>query len=135
MAEEENETIDLVPLLRRTFAWDVLPCSQATSFFPCLGLLPGSDEGTDAEHAAKHDRYKRLDPVRGVVEVYTSIVSDVITKVMLRYDMDENRAKLDESGALQAMTEQNAEVIRIALYASLSQLLDNGVLAYGKALK
>jgi hypothetical protein len=132
---DENETIDLVPLLKRTFAWDVLPCGQAASFFPCLGLLPGSDEGTEAEHAAKHDRFDRLQPVRGVVEVYTSIVSDVITKVMLRYDLEENRVKLDESGALQAMTEQNQEIIRIALYASLSQMLDNGVLEYGKALK
>jgi hypothetical protein len=33
------------------------------------------------------------------------------------------------------MTDQNAEIIRIALYASLSQMLDNGVLVYGKALQ
>ena len=133
MTEENEEPINLIPLLTRTFAWDVLPCNMVNDFFPTLGLVPGSPEGVANEHHAKHVRFDRVAPIRGVVEVYTAIVSDVITKVMLHYDDENRRAALD-AGPLKQMTAQNQEVIRIALYASLSQMLENGILTLGKAV-
>lgn len=132
--DEDNGFIDLLPLLKRTFAWDVIPCAQVEQFFPCLDLLQGSEEGHEMEHQAKHDRYLRLDTISSVVEVYVAVVSDIITKVMLRYDLEENRSKLEDTGALKLMTEQNQEIIRISLYAGLAELFDSGIITYGKAV-
>lgn len=135
MTDSQEEPINLVPLLRRTFAWDVLPCEYVGQFFPCLDLVPGSTEGHQAEHEAKHDRLNKLAPIKNYLEVYSILASEIITKVMIRYDIEENRELVDRTGALKLLQEQNADIIRTALFSSVAQMLDNGVVTLGKAVQ
>lgn len=134
VTDDEDEYIELLPLIRRAFAWDVIPCHEVGNFFPLFDLLPGSEEGHEKEHRAKHDRYERLAPITTAIDVYSAVVSDIITKVMLRYDMPEYRSKLEDTGALKLMSEQNLEIIRIATYASLAELFDSEIITFGKAV-
>jgi hypothetical protein len=131
----DEEPINLVPLLKRTFVWDVTPCQMVSQFFPALDLVPASVDGNDSEHTAKHQRLQRLDPIKAMIEVYAVIASEVISKVMLRCDVNETRQKLEDTGMLTIIIEQNQEIIRAALFASISQMLDTGVLTYGKGLE
>lgn len=111
----------------RKLAWDIIPCPNVRDFMPLLGLVPGSDDVNEMEHAESHRRLDRLAPLVDVIEDQCHAAAHVVTACMLRLDIDDA-----EEGVEEQVVVQNASVLHAGMVAILAQLLDDGTLVIGK---
>lgn len=127
MSSEFNEEYDEVPLLVRKMVWDILPCDEVEELFPALGLTPSGEDVADMEHEESHERLSMVEPLSGVVEVYSAVAADVMTKAFVN-SVDEDVPPAHEA----IFREQNQMLLSAGVIAVIAQLLDTGKLQYGE---
>lgn len=131
---DDNERIDIVPMIQHRLLWDILPCDQVPEYWGAMKLVPPGPDVSKAAHTESHARLRRVAPLQNVCEMYVVLTADIITEVMYKQmltNVDPEDAHMMEMAeqAHTNMQAQNREVVRGSLYATLAHLVEGGFIA------
>ncbi|MDX3260728.1 hypothetical protein PV336_16025 [Streptomyces sp. MI02-2A] len=129
---EEGPKVDIYTpqMLTKRLLWDMVPCSQVASFLPLMNLVPDSEDVSEMEHRASHERIQRVVPLKDMLDVMTPLVSGITASVMLV----NSGIKADEESAI-ALQRSHAMVVQRALVAVLGNLLEMGIIEYTEGVE
>jgi hypothetical protein len=118
---------EMVPVLIRKYAWDIIPHEHTLSFLPVLGLIPASAEGVSVEHHDTHRRISLQSPIQNLISVHAVLAARATAAFALRLDLNtETDPKI-----VQMVTTQFAETIHIGATAIIAHFLEEGYLQLG----
>ena len=122
------DDFDMTPMMLRRMSWDALPCDAVPEIHRRLGLATAGDpDQEDMDHLDSHERLKLVAPLVSTIDFLTPLMAQIISKtILIDVSGDTETTELIE----RQLNDQNESVIRAALVAVLTQLLDNGVLEY-----
>ena len=132
----EQDALDPRPLLMKRMMWDLLPHDDDVirEAYRLLGLTPDSDGGMSSEHEASHARLELADALVPALRDLSGFASEIIVGYYLsdEDDEDEDEDACESGCECGGATGHYAEVIFDACFMILCQLLETGVLAYGR---
>lgn len=115
-------------IIKRQMVWDLLPCAEASSFIPKMGLLPASDSGDLVEHAFSHARMNLLAPIIIAVNELSDLAGEVAGRAILDVQGHEIEDESDPH------LEQYKMVVAGCTQTVIAHLLDSGVLHISGAM-
>lgn len=131
--DDENKTLDLTPLMKARLVWDVIDHDAMREWMPRLGLTPASEESMELDHLACHRRAQLAMPVSGLVDTLASLLAEIHGTYVIHEAGD-----LVPPGQRAEAAAEYADVayrmIQSSALAIVSELLQEGLLAYGPAL-
>lgn len=128
----EQYLLDPRPLLIKRMMWDLLPHDDDVirGAYRSLGLTPDSDGGMDSEHEASHVRLDLADALVPALRDLSGFAAEIIVQCFLSEEDEDDEC---ESGCeCGGATGHYSEVVFDACHMILCQLLETGVLAYGR---
>jgi hypothetical protein len=127
---DENEAVDLTPLVKTRFAWDMIDHDQIQEWLPRFGLTPAGQESMDMDHLSCHERAILVQPFANLIERYSQITAEMQADYVFAAE-DE----LTETRALEKAeyTETAFRLIDTSALAIVAQFLQDGYLTYGPA--
>jgi hypothetical protein len=126
-----SDQINITPMIRHRLLMDILPFELVHKFWEMQALVPPSPDVRQAMEAESTVRMAQVAPLAPVCEMYITLTSEIITEAMYqnlltRIDGEDIMAQDQAREMLPGMTQQNREVVRAALYATLAHLIDGG---------
>lgn len=125
---------DLAPTLRQRLAWDIIPDKDVVRWTKSLGLSPASPDVSSTEMAAATHRRLKLNSLANVLGMLGTVSGELIVAAR----MEEAREKGVASPVGAVKTGETEDVITAVIAGSIAvvaELLDLGILTYGKALR
>jgi hypothetical protein len=123
----EEKPLDLLPLIKRRMAWDVVPCPDQPDILKKMGLLPGSEQGNDLEHKASHVRLNQIAPIQH----WLSVMSGAAGEAAARAILESHGIEVDE-GLENPQMQHYIRVVYATSVAVVANLLDYGIIEFGK---
>jgi hypothetical protein len=117
-------------MLTKRLLWDIVPCSQVEALIPLMGLTRDSQEVSDMEHEASHDRIDQLTPLKEMLALLLPLVSGITASAMLVNSG--NPVDEETAGILQR---HHSVVVRAGVVAVLANLLDMGIISYADGVQ
>jgi hypothetical protein len=127
---------DMVPTLRSRLAWNIVPDRFVVEWAEALHLTRPSAEVARDEAAGGVRRLQRLLPFHNYVVVMATLAADLILTTRMKGPASQDR---EPDGTLLEAEDQHAQDLANAITASsqaiIANLLDLGILDYGKAIR
>lgn len=127
MEQEQDEVLNLHPLVKTKLAWDLLPHNKMRDWLPRLGLTPSAEDVHDLEHKEAHARAATVEPIAELADIYAAIIADVQTVYLAHESGTTTEAQAE-------FTDYVFQLNRSAILAVLTEFLSDGILAYGPAI-
>lgn len=127
---DENEVVDLTPLVKTRFAWDMIDHDQIQEWLPRFGLTPAGQESMDMDHAACHERAVLVHPFANLIERYSQITAEMQSDYVFAAEDELSEARALEKAEY---TEMAFRLIDTSALAIVAQFLQDGYLTYGPA--
>lgn len=129
--DNEQQPIDLIPMVQHRLLMDILPFGDVKQFWGALSLVPPSPDVEEILNAESNARMQKVAPLAPVCEMYVVLAADIITEAMYQrlvaaQDQDDAMALEQARGMRPMMLNQNREVVRAALYPTLAHMIDGG---------
>lgn len=121
-ASAVEDVIDVTNLMKRRFAWDVLPCPMVPGFLSHLGLLPGSEGGNNLEHRQSHVRMAQVEPIIGTVTTFSRMAARSAATAILE---GQGLVGVEDSDP---KMEHYLNLVTTCTAAVIANLIDNGVI-------
>jgi hypothetical protein len=129
--EEESRIVAYTPqMLVKRLLWDIIPCPDVDKMIPLMKLTPDSEEVSEMEHRASHERLQEVLPLKDMLDLLTPLVSGITASAMLV----NSGIQADEETAV-ALQRHHSQVVRASLVAVLANLLDMGIIEYGNGVQ
>jgi hypothetical protein len=130
--EEEDLQVDLYTpqMLTKRLLWDIVPCSQVEALIPLMNLTPDSQDVSEMEHQASHDRIDQLTPLREMLALLIPLVSGITASAML---VNSGNSMDEETAAV--LQRHHSVVVRAGVVAVLANLLDMGIISYADGVQ
>ena len=128
--------MDMVPLIRQTLAWDMLPLNH--DYWDVLELVPPSEDAAEGMQKESEQRMKLVEPFIPFVEMYSILIADIMTQVIFKNQSkaidtsDESQVNLLKQWH-EALARQNREILRGAMYPMLGAMIEAGLITKGDA--
>jgi hypothetical protein len=122
---------ELMPTIRKRLVWDIVPDEKVVPWSKNLGINPGSEEGNVIEQADAERRRRALLPFHILLQYTALQAGDVLTRAKML-----NSGNYDSPGDVLIIDEEHdyTQTVHAGVLAVIANLLDLGVLAYGKAI-
>lgn len=128
-----TDEIDLTPKVKMQLAWDLIDHDKIVEWLPKLGLVPPSEEGLEMDHIDSHRRAVRVRPLLPLIGAYTSMISDIHATYIIDSAAELLPAETREEST-EAYKAVAFQMMQSAVLATVAELMDNGVIAYGPAV-
>jgi hypothetical protein len=110
----------------RKFALDILPCPDVPAFMSVIGLIPGSEEGSEIEHAESHKRCAFYAPLQDLLLPYSVMAARVLAAQALALDKSPEPPEV-----VAIVTQQFGQTIHVGTSVIIANLIDQGYLQFG----
>lgn len=117
-------------MLVKRLLWDIIPCPDVDKMIPLMKLTPDSDEVSEMEHRASHERLAEVMPLKDMLDLLTPLVSGITASAMLV----NSGIQADEETAV-ALQRHHSQVVRASLFAVIANLLDLGIIEYTEGVQ
>lgn len=117
-------------MLVKRLLWDIVPCGDVKKILPLMNLTPDSDEVSEMEHRASHERLNEIEPMGELLDLLLPLVSGITASAML---VNSGASVDEETAAL--LQRHHSVVVRAGVVAVIANLLDMGILEYGNGVQ
>jgi hypothetical protein len=125
-----EDALDITAVIQQRLAWDIVPCDEIDDMWQQLELVKPSEDVAEIAHSESHERLATIEPLALIGEVYVTLASDIISKVMSKHFEDLHGSQPSDAEK-SILNQQNQEVIRGALFPIIAHLMETGMLQLG----